>query len=1022
MPTKLSRLLILFFVTLLPPGVRFALAQMDTSSVVARFADGMLEVPALRVDDSYFGIRLSLTSTEPIELSLADYAPRPAPLAAELSATFVDNRLYIPCLKYQGQHYVLALQLNQSSTEVSFDIVEAEQTPPCAEQLPGHLTFMSPHANPLSLVGDRVYVANTPAATVDVIDAVGNTVIDRIRVGIDPVSLALRPDGMELWVANHVSDSISVIDTNPSSASYHQVLASIQDLDQQTGASNFDEPVGIAFASNDKAYVALSSTDRIAVIDVVARRVSKHVAINAQDPRAIAVKNGRLYVLAFESNNKSELSGCFGTIDGNQCTFSLTEHVVNNNNVLSLNYDADIVKDPRVPDRDLFVFDTANEVSIDTVSAVGTLLYGLTVDSAGRVFVAQTDARNTANGKAGTQKHTLADLNNRAFLNQITMVDCGAAECTTPSLIDLEPRPPSHPAPGTALATPFAIQVSADDATLLVTAAGSNQLFTLDAASGTVLSRIQTGAVPRGIALQSNADGSPGRAWVLNVVDNSVSVVDSSSPAALRLLATVQLDDPTDPELKLGRAAFHDANASSTGTFSCESCHPDGHTDQLLWVLDGPQCTLAGCNQIPPRSTMPIRGLRDTAPFHWDGVPGDPFGGRNGQFPGGGIAPNCDRDIPESCTRHLIDGAMASTMCDQDNCVSNDEGKAGLLDGRHRDALAKFLLSVPHPPARERAYDDDLTDSARQGFDDFFIQDPPPGSVSPTCGSVGCHNMPFWAGTNIPGSGMDAPSFRSLQDRWLLLPQGRVNMWELVNRVLGRKGFDEFTLWNQIISGSTVAEWQMFVEASMGYPGAFARQLTLNEGSTTEVELPNALALLQALETAAAEESLLLQGEGIHLADGGWQALAVWYRDGQYRERDGELSFTRQQLLDQAASGELLLTLTGRLPTNVDYAHPQPALWTTQNPNLFSKIAFPRLPDNSVMRLKGRHIHPGASLFVNGRRVGGTVQCESGTLPNCDDEVVLLQLDELPAATGMHFLQVQTPGGLMSNEFLFFVI
>ena len=30
-----------------------------------------------------------------------------------------------------------------------------------------------------------------------------------------------------------------------------------------------------------------------------------------------------------------------------------------------------------------------------------------------------------------------------------------------------------------------------------------------------------------------------------------------------------------------------------------------------------------------PRSTMPIRGLRDTEPYHWDGIPGDPYGGIN---------------------------------------------------------------------------------------------------------------------------------------------------------------------------------------------------------------------------------------------------------------------------------------------------------------------------------------------------------------------------------------------------------
>ena len=65
---------------------------------------------------------------------------------------------------------------------------------------------------------------------------------------------------------------------------------------------------------------------------------------------------------------------------------------------------------------------------------------------------------------------------------------------------------------------------------------------------------------------------------------------------------------------KGGRIASNTAGASSTGTFACAGCHPDGHTDQLLWVLKTPIVT--GGNQIMPRSTMPLRGLRDTAPFH----------------------------------------------------------------------------------------------------------------------------------------------------------------------------------------------------------------------------------------------------------------------------------------------------------------------------------------------------------------------------------------------------------------------
>ena len=120
---------------------------------------------------------------------------------------------------------------------------------------------------------------------------------------------AVRPDGKEVWVANHVSDSVSVIDTDPVSASYRQVVETIQDL-RSDGATLFDEPVGIAFASNAKAYVALSSRNQVAVVDALSYTVTKLLNIRAQDPRAIAVRNGRLYVAAFESGNQTEFPSC----------------------------------------------------------------------------------------------------------------------------------------------------------------------------------------------------------------------------------------------------------------------------------------------------------------------------------------------------------------------------------------------------------------------------------------------------------------------------------------------------------------------------------------------------------------------------------------------------------------------------------------------------------------------------------------------------------------------------------------
>ena len=885
----------------------------------------------------------------------------------------------------------------------------------------GHPIFASPHANPIAVNGSYVYVANTPADTVDVINRTSRRIARRIDVGVDPVSVAVRPDGREVWVANHVSDSVSVIDANPESRTFHQVLATVQSLTPNTLATRFDEPVGIAFASDAKAYVALSSSNRIAIVDVAARRVTGHLRVRAQDPRAIAVRGDRLYVAPFESNNQSQLSGCRAeAIDGERCTFDAVEHVFSNNNVLSTNYDADIVKNPDLPDRDLFVFDTRTDRLVETVDTLGTLLYGLAVDSAGRVYVTQTDARNVDNGRAGTAKHGLAEMENRAFLNQITRVDCRDG-CSAPAFYDLEPLPPRHPVPGMALATPFGIAISPDDKLLVATAAGSNKVFTMSPASGRILGRVDVGAAPRGIALVADERGRAQRGWVLNAVANTVSVVHLKPPRNPRVLSTITLDDPTPAKIKRGRIAFNDAGASSTGTFSCESCHPDNHTDQLLWVLETPVCDVDGCTQIPPRLTMPVRGLRDTEPYHWDGIPGDPYGGNNTASINADVAPNCDADDAASCSRMLVDGSLATTMCEVGNCPLNDEGKDGLLAAETRDALAEYILSVPYPPAPARSMSNALTAAARDGFHEFnFIHESSDRTTgAQACGA--CHRPPFLVSTNTPGTGMDAPTWRGAYERWMILPQGRINIADLMDIVNMDDSFPERDIW--ILAGASANIWRMVVEGATGFAGSFARQLTLNASTAAA---PETTAILRALEIAANDGAIRLQAEGIRLNGDGSEPLALAYIRGAYRNR-GDVAgrYSRSDLLAAAEAGEMLLTLTGRAGANATPAQAQPAIWPAAAIQTQTRaMEVPFLEADLTLTVSARHLAAEPAIFVNGRRAEGEVACEEGLLPSCATDIAIVRLDAAPRANkgwyGLHFLQLQNQDGLFSNELMFF--
>jgi len=916
----------------------------------------------------------------------------------------------------------------------------------------GTQLFESPQADALVLSpdGTQLYMALTTMGKVRVIDTATLSEVTTIEVGVDPVGLAVRPDGTELWVANHVSDSVSVVSLVPG-PTLHQVTDTIQSVDVANLITDFDEPVGIAFANNDKAYVSLSSRDQIAVVDANTYTVTDLLDINAQEPRAMVVRDGFLFVPVFESGNTSELSACVTTPSPPSCTFDITQTNFAQEPQLT-GVPVDIVSDPVVPNRDLYVFDTSDDSQVAVVDNMGTLIYGVTVDSTGEVYVAQTRARNRVNGRAGTLGEGLVDLENRIFLNQITHVSCPGGVCGAPSRFQLEPQPPANPLPGEQLATPYGIRVSGDDQVLVVTAAASARIATVDASTGTVLDTLDVGNGPRALVLRSDAQtGAPVTAWVLNTFDDSVSEVDVSNPAALvEVRRTSFGGDLTPAAIRAGRIAFNDAEASTTGTFSCASCHPDGHTDQLLWVI-GAQCTFSGCDQEEARSTMPTRGLKGTLPLHWDGVLGDPFGGINGEVgTGGSAAANCSDD--QSCFRHLVDAATAGVMCDQTgSCPTNDVGQDGGLSDAERDAMATYLQSVQYPPARTRPFDDQLTAQAVNGFSDFFenkggVNPPGNGGQGPeTCGDSangsGCHTLPFGAGTNsIFVGGFEAPTMRGITDRYLQFSAGVTNVQEVLTgaTLIGATdapwspalGYDEFAVW-AVAFGSAAQPgafrsvynvgpfdiFEMIEEASNGQSGALGRQLTLNLRSTTVGALADTEALLDVLEAADLAGVVNVRGTGIR--NGAPITLSL-RSDGNYKAKN--LSLSRAQLLSEAAAGTLTLTLVAHQRAGVDAGTVQPTLWVNAVGNATTN-GRPNLPslgggNPGPLVLSAADIEPGATALIDGVPVGldAPVACQSGSLPNCNTQFITLDLAAPPAVAGLHLLQLQNPSGLLTNE------
>lgn len=705
----------------------------------------------------------------------------------------------------------------------------------------GAQLYLSPQSNPMALSedGTRLYVANTTSGTLSVLDVTNPLVpteLSQIRVGHDPTSVAVRPGGVNgdelVFVVNHISDSISVVSRNQLA-----VVQTIQAFDAD-GVTQMNEPVGIAFTSAARALVTLDEPNQVLTLDIDANgRASiapQRLEITAQAPRAITVGGGRVFVAAFESGNQTEFSTCWpgdtrGLLENDAertdegCEFRteiLADQVFQQGGALQLgtifqfaaqnpNIGGRVIRDTDLPDRDLFVIDPNGTPAVTQVlESLGTLLSGLaahTGPTGTRVWLAHTEANNHLDG--------LGAINNRMFDNRIAVVDCapGGGLCSPIGTVDLDASAAAAGL-GQTVPTPWGVQVSGDGQTVVVTAAGADGdpgdgrppmhgLFTLDR-DGHVLGSALVGALPEGVLLRSGPGGAAQMAYVLDTADSAVSVVDLSDPLSPQPVgaAVAVGSDPTPAQIRLGRIAFHSARGSTSKTFACGSCHPNGNMDQLQWTIN----TVTGPDDGPnekgetaePRTTMPIRGLRDTLPLHWEGTLADPIAVENPRAPFDS-APDCDIDLVGEigCVRHLVDAALSGPNCQHNvpgGCQPG-EGQTGpggsnlpgALTDEERDAMAAFQLAVAFPPAPDRRPDDVLSPLARQGVADFFTNEDGQGindgigqvvGFAPvTCADnpMGCHSLPLTVSTNssIVG-GFDAASARGMWDRSTLFSNG----------------------------------------------------------------------------------------------------------------------------------------------------------------------------------------------------------------------------------------------------------
>ncbi len=509
------------------------------------------------------------------------------------------------------------------------------------------VAFESGQVRPLALSssGDRLYAANTPAGRVEIysIGAAGLVPSGSVTVGLEPVALALRGDD-ELWVVNHLSDSVSVIDVGSRPAKVVRTL--------QVG----DEPRDIVFAgiTRERAFITTAhrgqnspwrdaenpgqmTTAGIGRADVwvfdgnnlgsePGGTALSVLTLFTDTPRALAVSadGGIVYAAGFHSGNQTtvvpEGAVCNGGSAASSCPVDslggapggLPEPNADAAGVrgpetgLIVRFDGSHwldqlsrIWDPMVrfnlPDRDVFAIDALATPPRQTGSwaGVGTILYNMAVNPvSGKVYVSNTEARNERRLEGPRESgSTVATVQGRLHQSRITVLDGSAVQVRHLNKhIDYDQRPAAPGVAERSLAQPEDMAISSDGNTLYVAAFGSSKVGIFDTASlednsfvpSAQRQIVVNGGGPAGLAL----DEARNRLYVLTRFDNSVRVIDL---AALEETQALAMLNPEPADVIAGRRFLYDARfSSSNGEASCGSCHVFGDLDSLAWDLGDP--------------------------------------------------------------------------------------------------------------------------------------------------------------------------------------------------------------------------------------------------------------------------------------------------------------------------------------------------------------------------------------------------------------------------------------------------
>ncbi|HEU4405633.1 MAG TPA: hypothetical protein VFS43_10115, partial [Polyangiaceae bacterium] len=636
-----------------------------------------------------------------------------------------------------------------------------------AAAAPAFTLFESGQVRPLALSPDGkwLFAANTPDNRLEIFRVTGKGLEHRgsVPVGLEPVAVAARGGG-EVWVVNHLSDSVSVVEVGDEGRS-GRVARTLW-----VG----DEPRDIVFAGPGRRRAFITAAHRgqnnpndpqlttpgvgradVWVFDAHALGAAPGgdpvaiLTLFADTPRALAATpdGKRVYAAAFHSGNQTTTVFDVSVPDGGEAAGGVPGPNVNFQGIqapevgIIVKFNgADWVDELgrgwghavnfSLPDKDVFVIDAMADPPAQVgggagfYQGVGTVLFNLAVNpKSGKVYVSNTEARNERRFEG---PGAFAGQSARGHLHESRITVLGAGGGVSPRHLNKHVdyasccAPVPNPESVRSLALPQSLAVSGDGRTLYVAALGSGKVgvfdtaelegdtFVPDAASHIALS----GGGPTGLVL----DEARGRLYVLTRFDNAISVVSTASRAETAHLA---MHNPEPPSVVAGRRFLYDASFSSShGDSSCASCHVFGDSDSLAWDLGNPDAEVIGApgpfasalfnlitGQPMAPEFHPMKGPMATQSLRGMANHG-PMHWR-GDRTGGNDAPNAQPDggsFDERAAFKKFQGGFTELL-----------GRSEPLPEAAMDAFTDFILQVTYPPNPHRALDNGLTPDQAAG-------------------------------------------------------------------------------------------------------------------------------------------------------------------------------------------------------------------------------------------------------------------------------------------------------------------